>query len=510
MFTLENGLMIIACLVGVLLGWLIAMMRYQQKLFQTESETKLLQQQLQLIDKEHQLLLTSHHEQTQLIEKNRADYHQIHTLLATTREKLEQQLISRNEWQTEYDNLNQELRLLREINSSQEAEIRELTIRLEETRLSAEEKQRLLVNSEQRLNTQFENLANRIFEQSGYRIEQQNRQSLDNLLTPLREQLEGFRKHVQDSFSQESRERHTLTHEIRNLQQLNARMAQEAINLTNALKGDNKTQGNWGEVVLNKVLEASGLREGYEYHTQVNLRSEKGDKQQPDVIVHLPQNREVIIDAKMSLVAYERYFNHQDEPEIQAQALTEHIASIRNHIRVLGRKDYHELPDIQSLDYVLMFIPVEPAFLLAVDRQPELINEALQHNIMLVSPTTLLVALRTISNLWRYEQQNQNAKEIASRAAKLYDKVRLFVEDMSAIGHSLDRAQNHYQQAVNKLTEGRANIMSQVEGFRELGVDVKKVIPMQTLLSTASTGNNNNKINNRVEVESEPEYDNTK
>lgn len=510
MFTLENGLMMIACLAGVLLGWLIAMMRYQQKQFQAESESKLLQQQLQQIDKEYQQLLAQQQEQTQIIEKNRADYHQIHTLLATTREKLEQQMVSRHEWQTEYDNLNQELRLLREINSSQEAEIRELTIRLEETRLSAEEKQRLLINSEQRLNTQFENLANRIFEQSGYRIEQQNRQSLDNLLTPLRDQLDGFRKHVQDSFSQESRERHTLTHEIRNLQQLNARMAQEAINLTNALKGDNKTQGNWGEVVLNKVLEASGLREGYEYRTQVNLRAENGDKQQPDVIVHLPQNREVIIDAKMSLVAYERYFNHQGEPEIQAQALTEHIASVRNHIRLLGRKDYHQLPDVQTLDYVLMFIPVEPAFLLAVDNQPELINEALQHNIMLVSPTTLLVALRTISNLWRYEQQSQNAKEIASRAAKLYDKVRLFVEDMSAIGHSLDKAQNHYQNAVNKLAQGRSNIISQVEGFRELGVDVKKVIPAQNLLSMDSNQNNDNKINNRVEVECEPEYDNTK
>ena len=509
-FTLENGLMIIASLAGVLLGWLLAMMRYQQKHFQTESESKLLQQQLLQIDKEYQQLILKYNEQVQIIEKSQIDYHQIHTLSVTTKEKLEQQIVSRNEWQTEYDNLNQELRLLREINASQEAEIRELTIRLEETRLSAEEKQRLLINSEQRLNTQFENLANRIFEQSGYRIEQQNRQSLDNLLTPLREQLDGFRKHVQDSFSQESRERHTLTHEIRNLQQLNARMAQEALNLTNALKGDNKTQGNWGEVVLNKVLEASGLREGYEYDTQVNLRSNNGDKQQPDVIVHLPQNREVIIDAKMSLVAYERYFNHQDNPEIQAQALTEHIASIRNHIRLLGRKDYHELPEIRSLDYVLMFIPVEPAFLLAVDRQPELINEALQHNIMLVSPTTLLVALRTISNLWRYEQQSQNAKEIAVRAAKLYDKVRLFVEDMSAIGHSLDKAQTHYQQAVNKLTQGRSNIIHQVEGFREMGIDVKKVIPTQALLSAASTQNNSIKINNRVEVESEPEYDNTK
>lgn len=240
---------------------------------------------------------------------------------------------------------------------------------------------------------------------------------------------------MQDSFGQEARERHTLTHEIRNLQQLNAQMAREAINLTKALKGDNKTQGNWGEVVLSRVLEASGLREGHEYETQVNVRVDHQSRMQPDVIVRLPQGKDVVIDAKMSLIAYERYFNGEDEAEREA-ALNEHIASLRGHIRLLGRKDYQQLPGLRSLDYVLMFIPVEPAFLLAIDREPELISEALKHNIMLVSPTTLLVALRTITNLWRYEHQSQNAQRIADRAAKLYDKMRLFVDDMSALGQS--------------------------------------------------------------------------
>ncbi|NUU68783.1 DNA recombination protein RmuC [Enterobacteriaceae bacterium BIT-l23] len=386
-----------------------------------------------------------------------------------------QQLSQGEYWREECERLNGELRHQLEINREQEADLRELSTRLEETRLNAEEKVRQMANSEHRLSEQFENLANRIFEQSNRRVDEQNRQSLHGLLTPLREQLDGFRRQVQDSFGQEARERHTLTHEIRNLQQLNAQMAQEAINLTRALKGDNKTQGNWGEVVLTRVLEASGLREGYEYQTQVNIQLDNRSRMQPDVIVRLPQGKDVVIDAKMTLVAWERYFNADDD-YTRETALSEHIASVRSHIRQLGRKDYQQLPGLRSLDYVLMFIPVEPAFLAAIDRQPELIGEALQHNIMLVSPTTLLVALRTIANLWRYEHQSRNAQQIAERAARLYDKMRLFVDDMSAIGQSLDKAQDNYRQAMKKLASGRGNLLVQAEAFRGLGVEVKREI----------------------------------
>ena len=304
-----------------------------------------------------------------------------------------QQLALSDHWRDECELLNNELRNLRDINTSLEADLREVTTRLESTQLHAEDKIRQMINSEQRLSEQFENLANRIFEHSNRRVDEQNRQSLNSLLTPLREQLDGFRRQVQDSFGQEARERHTLAHEIRNLQQLNAQMAQEAVNLTRALKGDNKAQGNWGEVVMTRVLEASGLREGYEYETQVSIENDARSRMQPDVIVRLPQGKDVVIDAKMTLVAYERYFNAEDD-YTRETALQEHIASVRNHIRLLGRKDYQQLPGLRSLDYVLMFIPVEPAFLLALDRQPELITEALKNNIMLVSPTTLLVALR--------------------------------------------------------------------------------------------------------------------
>lgn len=378
-------------------------------------------------------------------------------------------------WRDECELLNGELRTLREIKSSLEADLREVTTLLETTRQHNDDKLRQMMNSEQRLSEQFENLANRIFDRSHRQVEEQNRQSLNGLLTPLREQLDGFRRQVQDSFGQEARERHTLTHEIRNLQQLNAQMAQEAINLTRALKGDNKTQGNWGEVVLTRVLEASGLREGYEYETQVSIENDARSRMQPDVIVRLPQGKDVVIDAKMTLVAYERYFNAEDD-YTRESALQEHIASVRNHIRLLGRKDYQQLPGLRTLDYVLMFIPVEPAFLLALDRQPELITEALKNNIMLVSPTTLLVALRTIANLWRYEHQSRNAQKIADRASKLYDKMRLFVDDMSAIGQSLDKAQDNYRQAMKKLSSGRGNVLAQAEAFRGLGVEIKREI----------------------------------
>ncbi|WP_393969571.1 DNA recombination protein RmuC [Kluyvera intermedia] len=386
-----------------------------------------------------------------------------------------QHIAQNTHWREECELLNNELRSLREINSSLEVDLREVTTLLETTRQHGDEKHRLMLNSEQRLSEQFENLANRIFEQSNRRVDEQNRQSLHGLLTPLREQLDGFRRQVQDSFGQEARERHTLAHEIRNLQQLNAQMAQEAVNLTRALKGDNKTQGNWGEVVLTRVLEASGLREGHEYETQVSINTDASSRMQPDVIVRLPHRKDVVVDAKMTLVAYERYFNAEDDYTREA-ALQEHIAAVRNHIRLLGRKDYQQLPGLRSLDYVLMFIPVEPAFLLALDRQPELISEALKNNIMLVSPTTLLVALRTIANLWRYEHQSRNAQHIAERASRLYDKMRLFVDDMSSIGQSLDKAQDNYRQAMKKLTSGRGNVLSQAEAFRHLGVEVKREI----------------------------------
>ena len=399
----------------------------------------------------------------------------------------------RQENQTLTNELNQlesELNQYRQQNIAQFATISELKTRLEETRNAAHERQTILEQSEQRLTTQFENLANRIFEHSGKKIEQQNKQSLNFLLSPLKEQLESFKKQVQDSFGEEAKERHTLTYEIRNLQQLNQQMTKEATNLTNALKGNNKIQGNWGEFILSQILDNSGLRLGYEYDTQVNLTNENNQRLQPDVIVHLPQGGDVVIDSKVTLVAYERYFNN-DEEIVKTKALSDHLTAVRNHLKQLSQKDYHKLIGINSLDYILMFIPVEPAFLCAIDSDPSLINDALKNNIMIVSPTTLLVALRTIHNLWRYEHQNRNAELIADKASKLYDKVRGFVEDMENLGSTLDKAQQTYQNSLNKLSKGRGNIIGQIERFRELGVEVKKPInPDIALLSVDELNRN--------------------
>ncbi|OAN19152.1 recombinase RmuC [Photobacterium jeanii] len=458
---------------GVTSLWLSGKHKQQSQLWQQQREADLqlaqtreaqLQQQL---DERNQELDETDVDRDRLSHELR----QMHARLAAALEKMRHFEALKNEKQY----LTEQLENARAANSGLEGDLREQEARHFEEQKAAEEKIALLENAEERLRVQFESLANRLFEQKTRTVDEQNKQSLESILYPLRAQLEGFKKQVNDSFSAEARERHTLVHEINNLKQLNEQMAQEAVNLTQALKGDNKAQGNWGEVVLARVLSESGLREGHEYHTQMSLENEDGKRYQPDVVVHLPQNKDVVIDAKMSLIAYERCFNAETVAEREL-ALSEHLASIRGHIRGLSRKDYHQLHGVHSLDYVLMFIPVEPAFQAAIEADPALIRDAMDHNIMLVSPTTLLVALRTINNLWRNERQNQNAKDIAERASKLYDKLRLFVTDMEAVGASLDKANQSYMGAMNKLSTGRGNVIRQAESFKQLGVEVKRDI----------------------------------
>jgi DNA recombination protein RmuC len=441
---------------------------YETQYAQQQASADMQHQQLQ------QQLEQQQHELDSLdVERDRLtqELRQYYGKLTSASEKLRQQEQLR---QHNHD-LSDKLDSVREEKSELLAELREVKASAEQQLNAAKEKHALLENAEERLRTQFEQLANQVFEQKVHSVDEQNKMSLESLLGPLKSQLEGFKKQVTDSFGEQAKERHTLIHEIKNLQQLNADMTREAHNLTQALKGDNKQQGNWGEVVLARVLEESGLREGHEYHTQVNLENEQGKRYQPDVIVKLPQDKDVVIDAKMALVAYERYYNAESTVE-QDAALKEHVQAIRAHIRGLGRKDYHQLHGVKTLDYVLMFIPVEPAFQIAIEADPSLIREAMDNNIMLVSPTTLLVALRTINNLWRYEYQNQNAKQIAEKASKLYDKVRLFVSDMEGLGSALGKANDSYHGAMNKLSQGRGNILRQAEGFKALGVEVKRDI----------------------------------
>ncbi|ENX3948276.1 DNA recombination protein RmuC [Photobacterium damselae] len=477
-----GGLATLAALSGATIASIITAMwlrgRYEQELAlveqQADNELKLSQaREAQL----QQQLQQSNEELDEMdVERDRltAELRQMHGRLAAAVEKMRyfEALKTEKQYATE------QLENARAANANLEADLREQYARHFEEQKAAEEKIKLLENAEERLRIQFESLANRLFEQKSRSVDEQNRISLEGLLMPLKEQLEGFKKQVNDSFSYEARERHTLIHQINSLKQLNEQMAKEAVNLTQALKGDNKAQGNWGEVILARVLSESGLREGHEYQTQVSLENDEGKRYQPDVVVRLPENKDVVIDAKMSLVAYERFY-HAELAAERELALSEHVASVRGHMRGLSRKDYHQLHGVRSLDYVLMFIPVEPAFQAAIEADPALIRDAMDLNIMLVSPTTLLVALRTINNLWRNERQNQNAKEIAERASRLYDKLRLFVTDMEAMGASLEKANQSYQGAMNKLVSGRGNVLRQAESFKQLGVEVKRDINPQ-------------------------------
>ncbi|ENJ2787319.1 DNA recombination protein RmuC [Vibrio parahaemolyticus] len=490
---------------GVAVGWWVK----QRFITQTQlleqqlvSEKQLHQQQLEQVK---QSLADAQQELDELDnERDKAAFEvrQSHGKLMAAMEKLRYFEAVKQERQQYFDELGQ----MREQKSRLETQLREQQARHEQMNQANAEKLQILEQAEVRLKQQFEHLANQLFEEKTAKVDLQNRQSLEGLLSPLKEQLEGFKKQVNYSFSQEAKERHTLVHELKNLQRLNEQMTREAVNLTQALKGDNKQQGNWGEVVLARVLAESGLREGHEYETQVNLQSEAGKRYQPDVIVHLPQNKQVVVDSKMALVAYERYFNAETDAE-RDRALSAHLTALRAHIKGLSMKDYHKLKGIQSLDYVLMFIPVEPAFQVAIQADPSLIKDAMEQNIILVSPTTLLVALRTIDNLWRNERQNENAKLIAQRATKLYDKLRLFIDDMEGLGGALDRANQTYQGAMNKLATGRGNVIRQAESFRQLGVEIKRPISSDLAQLAQSDAFSENESPNESLVERHPAED---
>lgn len=365
---------------------------------------------------------------------------------------------------------------LRSENSALQVQLTRMQTQLSEQEKRTSEKLQLLDEAREVLGHQFRNLANEIFEARGQAFREQNQSQLNDLLAPLSEKIRDFQSRVEDTYSKESRERFSLTQEVRQLQELNHRISEDAVNLTNALKGENKTQGNWGEVILERVLENSGLHKGREYETQVNLRSEEGRRWQPDVVVHLPENKDVVIDAKVSLVAYEHFCSATDADE-QIRSIGLHVRSVRRHVRQLSEKNYQSLYQIRTLDFVLMFVPVEAAFVAALQHDPALYSDAFKHNVMLVSPSTLLATLRMIHNIWRFERQNQNAQEIAQRAGALYDKFVNFTRDLEDVGQRLQSVQNAYDKARNKLSEGKGNLVSRAESMRELGAKTSKTLP---------------------------------
>lgn len=347
--------------------------------------------------------------------------------------------------QTEYKNLQERLR-------EQKAEVEELN---------------------KKFSLEFKNLAQEIFEEKSKKFTEQNKNNLTDLLNPLKEKISEFQKKVEDTNKQGIERNSSLSQQIKHLSDLNKQITKEAENLTKALKGDSKAQGNWGEVILERILEKSGLQKGREYETQVSVTNDEGKRFQPDVIVHLPDDKKIIIDAKVSLTAYER-FSSQEDNDLKISELKTHIQSVKTHVKSLSEKNYQSLYDIEGLDFVLLFIPIEPAFTLAVQNDSELFNDAYARNIVIVSPTTLIATLRTISSIWKQENQNKNALEIARQGGALYDKFQGFTEDLLSIGKHINNTQSTYQDAMKKLAEGNGNLVRKTEQLKKLGVKTTK------------------------------------
>ncbi len=374
--------------------------------------------------------------------------------------------------------LNEKYATLLNIKTELERDYAVLHTRYEISEVSFNEKMKLLEDAKTSLTIQFENLAGSILDRKSKSFDEANQKRMELLLKPFREQIQDFSKQTQERFLKESNDRTLLQKEISLLKTLNERISEDALNLTNALKGENKTQGNWGEIILERVLSESGLREGHEYETQGSYKDEAGKTLRPDVIVHLPQEKDIVIDSKVSLIAYERFIAAED-PVDKERAMKQHIASIHAHIKGLSDKRYEKLEGIKTLDFVLLFMPIEGAFLLALEQDNTFFSKAYESNIMIVSPSTLLVTLRTIEHIWRTERQEQNTKEIASQAEALYDKFVGFVGDMSKIGEQIVRTQKSYDDAMTKL-QGKGGLISRSEKMKKLGLKPKKSL---TLLS---------------------------
>lgn len=364
------------------------------------------------------------------------------------RKEKETTTISLTKLETEYTNLEQK-------NEMQQEEVSQL---------------------QEKFSKEFENLANKILDEKANKFTELNKENIKGILNPLQEKIQHFEKKVEDTHKESIGQHASLKEQILGLKDLNLQMSKEAINLTKALKGDSKLQGNWGELVLERVLEKSGLEKDREYFVQQSFVTEDGSRVLPDVVINLPDNKKMIVDSKVSLTHYERFVNEEDDA-LQQQYLKEHVNSIKRHVEQLGDKNYHDLYKIDSPDFVLLFVPIEPAFAVALNEDNSLYNKAFEKNIVIVTPATLLATLRTIDTMWNNEKQQKNAIEIARQAGALYDKFHNLMVDLTAVGKDMDRAKSNYSNAMNKLFEGRGNLITSVEKIKKLGAKAKKTLP---------------------------------
>ena len=333
---------------------------------------------------------------------------------------------------------------------------------------------------QEKFTKEFELLANKILEEKTQKFTEQNKENIKNILTPLQEKIQHFEKKVEDTHKESIDYHAALRQQILGLREMNEQMSKETLNLTKALKGDSKMQGNWGELVLERVLEKSGLEKGREYEVQQSFTNIEGNRIQPDVIINLPDGKKMVVDSKVSLTAYERYINEDDET-LKATILKEHINSIKRHVEQLGDKNYQDIYQMESPDFVLLFIPIETAFSIALNEDNTLYNKAFERNIVIVTPSTLLATLRTIDSMWTNQKQQENAIEIARQAGALYDKFEGFVQDLIKIGKKMDEAKSEYGNAMNKLVDGRGNLITSVEKLKKMGAKAKKALPENIL-----------------------------
>lgn len=456
---MEIILLIIGLSIGFAAAWFIAAYKFK-------SETGTSPQEVQQLNEQINSLKVDAGKLSERIKLAEADKLSLQLDLKSEREKSEK--------------LNSE-------NSSLKSDFSNLQTKLSEQKEEVEKLQ-------EKFTKEFENLANKIFEEKGNRFTEQNKEKLGEILNPLKEKISEFEKKVEDTSKESIKGHASLREQLQMLKEMNQKITQEATNLTNALKGQTKTQGNWGEFILESILEKSGLVKGREYVVQESLTTEAGKRFQPDVIIKLPENKSIVIDSKVSLLGYEKFVSEEDEHQKQL-GLREHINSIRAHIKNLSGKNYQNLYQLNSLDYVLMFMPIEPAFAVAVQNDSSIFTDAFDQNIVIVSPSTLLATLRTISSIWRQENQNKNAMEIARQSGEMLDKFTAFVDDLISVGKSLIGAKDNYDKAMNKLTEGRGNLISRSEKIKKLGAKASKSLP-PAILNRADLDDENNLLEN--------------
>lgn len=445
---------IIFLIIGLVIGFVIAFLFLRSKKTIPIEEVNKLNEEINSLRIENGKLS----ERIKILEEDKSN---LQSELKLEREKSEKLNSDNSALRTDYANLQEKL-------NEQKTEIEEL---------------------QQKFVKEFENLANKIFEEKSAKFTEQNKEKISEILNPLKEKISEFEKKVEQTNKESIDRLSSLREQLLSLKELNNQMSQEAKNLTEALKGQTKTQGNWGEFILESILEKSGLVKGREYVVQESLVTETGKRFQPDVIVNLPENKSIVIDSKVSLIAYERYVSSEDENE-KEKALRDHIISIRSHLKSLSSKNYQSLYQLNSLDFVLMFMPIEPAFALAVQQDASLFNEAFEKNIVIVSPSTLLATLRTIASIWRQENQNKNALEIARQAGALYDKFVNFYNDLLDVGKKLDSAKDSYEEAMKKIHDGRGNLIAGVEKIKQLGAKASKSLPTSALNRTNIDENN--------------------